>query len=230
MRALLDRETELRSFMTMATHDLKSPLAAASAHLEMLREDHAATLGEQGGQDLDGIERGLRRMERLVEDLLHYAKADQSTVTLTAVPLAELVAEVIADHATTGGADVAVTSDLPTVRADVKLLRHVIDNLIGNAVKYTSAGSAAQIRVSARTEQDGTVRVEVADRGIGIPASDRPHVFDAFHRSGNSGAYRGTGLGLAICRRIIERHNGQIGVEPNAGGGSRFWFTLPAQR
>src|SRR5512138_3416639 len=70
MEALLDRETELRSFMTMATHDLKSPLAAASAHLEMLREDHAATLGEQGERDLDGIERGLRRMERLVEDLL----------------------------------------------------------------------------------------------------------------------------------------------------------------
>jgi signal transduction histidine kinase len=104
----------------------------------------------------------------------------------------------------------------------------VIDNLIGNAVKYTLARSVAEVRVSARGETDGTVRVEVADHGIGIPESDRPHVFDAFHRSANSGAYRGTGLGLAICRRIVERHHGRIGVEANAGGGSRFWFTLPA--
>ncbi|MFI6072137.1 sensor histidine kinase [Actinoplanes sp. NPDC051343] len=228
MEALLDRETELRSFMTMATHDLKSPLAAASAHLEMLREDHAAMLGEQGERDLNGIERGLRRMDRLVEDLLHYAKADQAAVALTAVSLTDLVAEVIADHATTGSAEVRVIGDLPAVRGDAKLLRHVIDNLIGNAVKYTLARSVAEVRVSARAETDGTVRVEVADDGIGIPESDRPHVFDAFHRSANSGAYRGTGLGLAICRRIVERHHGRIGVEANAGGGSRFWFTLPA--
>jgi signal transduction histidine kinase len=227
MEALLDRETELRSFMTMATHDLKSPLAAASAHLEMLREDHGAALGEQGAQDLDGIERGLRRMDRLVEDLLHYAKADQTTVILTTVSLPELVAEVIADHATTG-AELTVTGALPSVRADANLLRHIIDNLISNAVKYTPAGSVAQVSVSAKAETTDCVRVEVADRGIGIPADDRPHVFDAFHRSSNSGAYRGTGLGLAICRRIIERHHGHIGVEANPGGGSRFWFTLPA--
>ncbi|WP_425322654.1 sensor histidine kinase [Actinoplanes ianthinogenes] len=69
--------------------------------------------------------------------------------------------------------------------------------------------------------------VEIADRGIGIPAAERPRVFDAFHRCANSGGYPGTGLGLAICKRIVERHGGRIGADENPGGGSRFWFTLP---
>lgn len=113
------------------------------------------------------------------------------------------------------------------VQADPELLRHVIDNLLGNALKYTGPGLAAQVEVRAQVLPGGTVRIEVADRGIGIPTADLPKVFDAFHRSANSGGYQGTGLGLAICRRIVERHGGRIGVEENPGGGSRFWFTLP---
>ncbi|GID30538.1 sensor histidine kinase [Paractinoplanes brasiliensis] len=227
-RRLRRRESELRGFMTMASHDLRSPLAAATAHLEMLRQDYAGALGDQGSQDLRTVERALHRINRLVEDLLQHATADQSALNLRPVPLNEMVADVTAERlAPAGGSRVTAGGPLPTVLADPKLLRHVIDNLIGNAVKYTPAGCRAEVEVTAEACSGGTVRIVVADRGIGIPVADRPKVFDAFHRSANSGGYPGTGLGLAICRRIIERHGGQIGVDENPGGGSRFWFTLP---
>ncbi|MEU4419893.1 HAMP domain-containing sensor histidine kinase [Actinoplanes sp. NPDC024001] len=220
------RESELRALMTMASHDLKSPLATATAHLEMLRQDHAEGLGDDAGQQLSGMERALGRINRLVEDLLCYAAAEQAPMDLRPVALSDLIADVIADHAGDGSC-VTVDGPSPSVVADPELLRHVLDNLIGNAIKYTPTGVRARVVVAVRAASGGALRVEVADRGIGIPEADRPKVFDAFHRSANSGAYRGTGLGLAICRRIVERHGGRIGVDENPGGGSRFWFTLP---
>ena len=216
--------TELRDFMTMATHDLRSPLAAATMHLELFRDDHAGQLGDD--ECLRATSRALGRLSDLVDDLLTYATADQRDLDLRPMPLDRAIARRLADIE---GA-VSVRGELPAVRADAKLVGHVLDNLLGNAVKYTRPGSRPTIEISARPCADDMIRIEVADRGIGIPAHDRPKVFEAFHRSTNSGAYRGTGLGLSICRRIVERHGGRIGVEENEGGGSRFWFTLPASR
>jgi len=220
-------ESELRGFVTMAMHDLKSPLAVAAANLEMLREQCAERIGDDGDHCLRATERALARITGLVEDLLSYAAAEQRTIDLSPVPLSEVIGEVITE---TPGSQVSSRGLLPTVLADPKLLRHLLDNLVGNAVKYTPPGTPAQVEISARPCPDATVRVEVADRGIGIPEADRPKVFDAFHRSTNSGTYPGTGLGLAICRSIVERHGGKIGVTENPGGGSRFWFTLPQPR
>ncbi|GIE28310.1 hypothetical protein Ait01nite_013550 [Actinoplanes italicus] len=216
-----DRESELRALMMMASHDLRNPLAGITAHVAMLREDYGE-LGEDFDRDLAVIERNLRRLNRLTQELLDCARTD-SELALRPVPLDDLVGEIVTDHP-----GVTVSGPLPTVLADVTLLRHVLDNLVGNAVKYTPAGTAPQIGIRAWTRADGTVRVEVSDRGIGIPADDRPKMFDAFHRCANSTGYPGTGLGLDICRRIVERHGGRIGAGPRPGGGSRFWFTLPA--
>jgi signal transduction histidine kinase len=220
--------SDLRALMTMASHDLKSPLAAVTAHVELIRADYGEALGEDFQRDLAAIERGLSRINRLAQDLLDYAKADH-TLELTEVPLEEVVREAIADHLPhPDHARFTVNGALPSVAADASLLRHVVDNLIGNATKYSPADTTPTIEISTHAMAGGFIRIEVADRGIGIPPSDRPKVFDAFHRCRNSGGYPGTGLGLAICRRIVERHGGHIGVHDNPGGGSRFWFTLPA--
>ncbi|WP_170154325.1 sensor histidine kinase [Actinoplanes italicus] len=226
--AASEHESELRALMVMASHDLKNPLATITAHIEMLRADYADTLGEAFGRDLAAIERGLHRLTTLTQDLLTYAKADH-TLSLATVSLSGMVDDVIADHAVTASTppEITVTGTLPDVPADAALLRHVLDNLVGNAVKYTRPGTAARIEISARVRTNGSVLVEVADRGIGIPAADRSQVFDSFRRCANSTGYPGTGLGLAICKRIIERHGGRIGVDENPGGGSRFWFTVP---
>jgi hypothetical protein len=107
------------------------------------------------------------------------------------------------------------------------MLRHVVDNLIGNSLKYVQPGRVARVDVTAGPAPAGWTRIEVADRGIGIPDEDKPNIFESFHRAHTAAGYAGTGLGLAICRRIVERHGGAIGVADNPGGGTRFHFTLP---
>jgi C4-dicarboxylate-specific signal transduction histidine kinase len=128
------------------------------------------------------------------------------------------------------------------------MLRQLVDNLVGNALKYVRPSTAARVDVTAArvdvtaarvdvtaarvdvtaAPAGGWVRVEIADRGIGIPRAERDTVFEPFHRARTVHAYGGTGLGLAICQRIVDRHGGRIGVTDNAGGGTRFFFTLPA--
>jgi hypothetical protein len=99
---------------------------------------------------------------------------------------------------------------------------------VGNALKYVQPGRSARIDITAGPRSPGWVRMEIADRGIGIPDDDKPNIFESFHRAQSAAGYAGTGLGLAICRRIVERHGGAIGVTDNPGGGTRFFFTLPA--
>ncbi|BCJ43471.1 hypothetical protein GCM10010168_42190 [Actinoplanes ianthinogenes] len=227
-RDLRRREAELRGFITMTGHDLRSPLTTIATHLQVLREDRGRTLGADVERDLAAMERAARRIDRLVEEMLGHARAVGSALRLGPVALDDLVAGVVAERVTVDdGTRVATGGPLPTVTADPMLLRHVIDNLVGNAIKYTPPGTRADVLVSARELAGRGMRIEVADRGIGIPADERSRVFDEFHRCANSGDFTGTGLGLAICRRIVERHGGRIGVEDNPGGGSRFWFTLP---
>jgi signal transduction histidine kinase len=116
---------------------------------------------------------------------------------------------------------------LPDVTVDPAMVHHVVDNLIGNALKYVQPQCAARIDVTAGAAGPAWARVEIADRGIGIPDDDKPNIFESFHRAQSAVGYAGTGLGLAICRRIVERHGGTIGVADNPGGGTRFHFTLP---
>jgi signal transduction histidine kinase len=116
------------------------------------------------------------------------------------------------------------------VHADRVMVRQLLDNLVGNALKYTLPGQPARIDIAAhqRAGDASTVRIEIADRGIGIPTEEQPHVFNTFHRAAAHTGYGGTGLGLAICHRVVDRHGGTIGVSDNPGGGTRVTFTLPA--
>jgi len=181
---------------------------------------------------LDRIARNADRMAALIDTLLAYATARDAPLRLGAVPLGPLVADVIEQRGQAPRPGGTLPPDfylgpLPEVRADAAMLRHVVDNLIGNALKYVQAGRHARIDVTAVAGPPGWTRIEVADRGIGIPDEDKPSIFESFHRARTAAGYAGTGLGLAICRQIVERHGGTIGVADNPGGGTRFHFTLP---
>jgi signal transduction histidine kinase len=116
------------------------------------------------------------------------------------------------------------------VRADRGMIRQLIDNLVGNALKYTAPGQPARVDISAhRRDDDDQWTVTIADRGIGIPFADQPHIFTSFHRAAAHRNYQGTGLGLAICERIVTRHGGTIAATDNPGGGTRVSFTVPAE-
>ena len=224
------REEELVGFAGIVAHDLRSPLARITGYADFLREQAAPRLDPEQRDFLERLYGGAQRMQVLIDDLLNYATADNQTLLCAPVDLNRLVAEVIRDRIS--GTDAVqpaiVLWRLPTVDGDPVLLRQVIDNLIGNALKYTPAGQDPNIEITGTAQDDGGWRIEIADRGIGIPAAQRATVFTPFTRADGSQLYQGTGLGLAIVQRIVERHGGTVGVDENPGGGSRFWFTLPA--
>src|SRR5699024_3643272 len=116
----------------------------------------------------------------------------------------------------------------PPVHADEAMVRQLLNNLIGNAIKYVRPGVAPEISVHARL-LGNRVEVTVADRGIGIPAEARDEVFEAFHRAHEDDRYDGHGIGLAVCKEIVERHGGRIAaLAPADGVGTRMVFTLPS--
>jgi signal transduction histidine kinase len=238
---LREREAELHAFAAVVAHDLKSPLQTIGGYAALLADSLTSDpdIAEMRST-LDPIRRGVERMRRLIDDLLTYATARDRTLTRTAVDLQAVVRDVVTErtsHLRTTGTDPATgqpvlfpdiyTGPLPVIDADPVLIRQLLDNLIGNALKYTLPAQPARIDIAAHPDRPGWTRIEIGDRGIGIPTTDQPHVFDTFHRSTAHRRYSGHGLGLAICKKIIDRHGGTIEAIDNPGGGTRIILTLP---
>ncbi|GAA3449892.1 ATP-binding protein [Dactylosporangium matsuzakiense] len=228
---------ELSSFAGVVAHDLLNPLTTIDGWaenladtLETMPKDDPAV--RDAGDSLARITRASSRMRHLINDLLAYTTARNAAIAPVDVALRDLV-----DEVTNARTDLAAAAGAPTpeftlghlddVRADPVLLRQLLDNLIGNAVKYTAPGTIPRITISSTVDEDALVRVELTDNGIGIPPGHHDAIFTNFHRAHRSSGYAGTGLGLAICKRIVERHGGAISVTDNPTGGSRFTFTLP---
>ena len=229
-------ETDLAVFAGVVAHDLKAPLAVIRGHCETAADELAdAPEGPEvfeARTALDRIANNADRMAALIDTLLAYTTSRDAPLRLGTVRLGPLVADVLEQRLPSprpGGPPPpdCYLGPLPDVHADAAMLHHVLDNLIGNALKYVPAGRPARIDVTAQPGPPGWTRIEIADRGIGIPDEDKPNIFESFHRARTAAGYAGTGLGLAICRRIVERHGGTIGVTDNPGGGTRFHFTLP---
>lgn len=227
---------ELASFAGVVAHDLLNPLTTIDGWAENLDDTLRAmpdTPEQRDAADsLSRIVRASGRMRHLINDLLAYTTTRNAVIAPVDVALRDLVVDV-----TTARADLAAAAGTPApvfelgrlhdLHADPVLLRQLVDNLIGNAVKYTAPGVVPRIEIGSARAGEGFVRVEISDNGIGIPPGQHEAVFNNFHRAHRSAGYAGTGLGLAICKRIVERHGGTIGVVDNPGGGSRFVFTMP---
>lgn len=227
---------ELASFAGVVAHDLLNPLTTIDGWAENLDDTLRGmpdTAEQRDATDsLSRIVRASGRMRHLINDLLAYTTTRNAVLAPVDVPLRDLVAEV-----TTARADLAAAAGTPApvfalgrlhdVHADPVLVRQLVDNLVGNAVKYTAPGVVPRLAISSQRIAGDLVRVEISDNGIGIPAGQHEAIFNNFHRAHRSSGYAGTGLGLAICKRIVERHGGTIVAVDNDGGGTRFVFTLP---
>ena len=173
---------------------------------------------------------GARRMQGLIQDLLSYSRvategkplqeADSSVALQRALDdLRQRIEETKAEVTSRG---------LPRLRADPTQLAQLFQNLIGNALKFTKQGTVARVEVSAEL-QAGQWVFSVRDNGIGIEQRFRERIFEIFQRLHGREEYEGNGIGLSICKRIVERHGGQMWVESEVGVGSTFWFTIPAR-
>jgi signal transduction histidine kinase len=220
----------LTDFAAVAGEHLLSPLHAIAGYSELLREETGPHLDEASRGFLDRIGGNTRRLLGTVDELVAYASAKDAAlkpepVDTTTLALGVVAARLDAIEGRRPGIDVG---DLPPVLADAELLGEVLGRLVDNAARFVRRGATAGITIGAREHTPGWWRIEVADRGIGVPDDHRARIFAPFHRAPSAHGYPGPGLGLAVCRTIVARHGGEIGVDPNPGGGSIFWFTVPA--
>ncbi len=210
------------------SHELKTPLTSIIGHVELLDES------ELPATSVKAIARNAQRLDRLITNLLNYSSLQQKRAHVRRPVDLDVLCrnsvELLAFQAESAGISCTLTqvSGPVVVSGDADELGRIIDNLVGNAVKYSRRGG--QVEVCASYEADAAV-VTVRDTGLGISKVDQGHLFSAFHRSSNPDALSlpGTGLGLAISRRIAELHGGDITVESEFGVGSAFSLRLPRQ-
>ena len=225
---LLRSNAELQEFAYVASHDLSEPLRTVAGFAALLERRYGETLEEDGRSHLRHIGEALARMQRLLDDLLSYAKAGgelaQAPVVLDGVvdELRESLAARIAETGATIDAE-----PLPVVMGDRVRLVQVFQNILANAMKF-SGDDPPRIRISAAQEDD-LWAISIADDGLGMRQDQAVSIFGMFQRV-HAGEGEGTGLGLAICKRIVELHGGTIRVDSAPGRGSTFTFTLPGAR
>lgn len=227
-------------FAANASHELRTPLAAIRAAVETLLNVVATTVDASAVRRFaEMIDRHSRRMDELVRDLLNLSRLEASTrpFELASIGLAAVLAEVESRHRERAGRkslgwSVTAGPDLPPVRANAYLLNLVLDNLIDNAIKFTSAGG--HVSVSARVVRGGddaaSVEIDVADDGCGIAVEEQERVFERFYQveRARSGHERGTGLGLSIVRQAVAAMAGSVRLHSAPGQGTTVTVTLPA--
>lgn len=223
----------LLDFAFVASHDLQEPLRKIRTFSSMLTENYGNALEATGKDYLDRMTGAADRMTLLLNSLLAYSRVTTKAKPFAQADLSEIVKEVLSDlevpiHETKASLEI---KDLPTIEADDSQMRHLFQNLIGNALKFHEAGVPPFIKIYGNPCLDQTCEIVVEDNGIGFDEAFAEKIFAPFQRlHGKSSPYKGSGMGLAICRKIVERHHGSITATSTPGQGSTFRISLPLKQ
>jgi signal transduction histidine kinase len=232
---LLERSNlELQDFAYITSHDLQEPLRKIQAFGGRLSDRYADQLNDEGRMFVERMNASAARMQRMINDLLDYSRLTSRAHQFERVALNEVVREVISDlevriNETGGKVEVA---DLPEVMADPLQMRQLMQNLIANALKFHRPGVPPVVKVGANgsgcgAAEAGRVVLHVEDNGIGFDEKYVNRIFVPFQRLHSKDTYEGSGIGLAVCRKIADRHGGEIQARSTPGQGSCFIITLP---
>jgi two-component system, sensor histidine kinase and response regulator len=219
---------DLESFSYSISHDLRAPLRAMNGFAGLLYEEFAEQLGDEGRRLLGIIRSNCITMDQLIIGLLDFSRAGTEPLDVDLIDMT-LMADAVAKEAliTYSGSTPRVDiGELPSARADARVIRQVWANLIGNALKYSAKRSEPKITISGRTIGHEAI-YEVEDNGAGFDMAYASKLFGVFQRLHRTEEFSGTGVGLAIVHRIITRHGGRISAEGKLGVGARFQFALP---
>ena len=218
---------ELEQFAYVASHDLQEPLRMVASYTQLLSRRYQGKLDATADEFIGYSVDGALRMQRLIQDLLTYARVGTKGDALGPVDAGKVLQQVLASLEVSIREQAAEVSfePLPWVHADESQLGQLLQNLVGNALKFRSPERPPHIHVSAR-QQGGEWVFAVQDDGIGIEPQYFERIFVIFQRLQAKTDYPGTGIGLAVCKRIVERHGGRIWVESRVGQGTTFFFTL----
>jgi len=219
---------ELEQFAYIAAHDLQEPLRMVASYTELLRERYQGKLDDRADKYIGYAVDGAQRMQRLLNDLLEYSRVGSRAKALQATDAESVLSAVLRglQKAVEANQAVIVREKLPMVLADEVQLGQVLQNLIGNALKFHGE-HAPRIRVRAEVAEK-MVRFAVADNGIGMEKESSGRIFQMFQRLHTREEYEGSGIGLAIAKKIVERHGGTIWFDSVPGEGTTFYFTIPA--
>ncbi len=229
---------ELEDFAHVASHDLQEPLRKVLTFGGRLKVKFGDKLGSNGLDYIDRMQNASERMQVLIEDLLTYARVTSKAQPFGQVDLARVAKEVLSDleiRIEEVGAQVEV-SNMPTIEADALQMRQLLQNLIGNALKFHRKGQRHIVKVHTETlaeheslpgKGSGACRLIVADNGIGFDDNQADRIFGVFQRLHGRSDYEGTGVGLAVCKKIAERHGGNIIAKGEPDKGAKFIVTLP---
>ena len=218
---------QLESFAYTVSHDLQEPLRSITMFAQLLEEEYRDTLAEEAQEYLDYIVGSASRMQSLIHDVLEYSRAGKDEQTWLTTDLNQLLESVIIDLQGTikkTKADIVI-KELPNVLINPTEIHQLFRNLISNSLKFRSH-KKPRVEI-ASTLQDNHWLITVKDNGIGIESQYQQKIFRAFKRLHSQETYSGNGIGLAICQKIVESHQGKIGVQSCLGKGSTFYFTLP---
>ncbi|NOY58002.1 MAG: HAMP domain-containing protein [Calditrichaeota bacterium] len=243
MKKLKKSNQELQDFAYIASHDLQEPLRKVQAFSDRLKTKYHDVLGDQGSDYLDRMQNAAGRMQSFITDLLSYSRVTTKAKPFTETDLSKIVSEVLDDlqiriEDVSGRVEV---DPLPTIEADPLQMRQLFQNLIGNALKYHKKDVAPLIKVyqdnprqknsgSNAALHNGFCHITVEDNGIGFEEKYTEQIFNVFQRLHGRSEYKGSGVGLAICRKIIDRHNGEITAKGKPGEGAKFMITLPTKQ
>jgi signal transduction histidine kinase len=219
---------DLEAFSYSVSHDLRAPLRSIDGFTKILAEDYAKDLDAAGREHAARIRRAAQRMGELIDDMLNLAKVSRADLRRAEIDLSALARE-IADTLRERSPDRKATfviAEPIEAKADSGLLRIALDNLLGNAWKFTSNREPAKIEIGTRVV-DGEPACYVRDNGAGFDMAYAGKLFQAFQRLHDAKEFPGTGIGLAIVHRIVTKHGGRIWAESEPGKGTTFYFTLP---
>ncbi len=222
---------ELQQFAYIASHDLQEPLRAISGFTELLERRYKGQIDERADKYIGFIVDGTKQMQQVIQDLLAYSRVQTKAHEFSLIDMNDSLNQALSNLQVSIRDKKAVINvdRLPDIFADGTQITLLFQNLIGNALKFQRPDTIPDIRISSRREGDWWI-FSVADNGIGIDPQYTERIFKIFQRLHAKGEYEGTGIGLAICKRIVERHGGEITLRSEPGAGSTFSFSIPTTR
>ena len=223
---------DLESFASVVSHDLRAPLRKIETLGNFLKEDYKDLLGEQGKGLINNMATITSHLSKLIDSLLQYSQVSMESKTFETVDLNSIVKKAVdnLDAQVQEANGKILVGNLPTIEGELTLLYQLSQNLIANALKFQMKEKSPIVEINSEAKESGNWEIVIKDNGIGFDLKYAEKIFRPFERLVNRNEFEGCGIGLAHCKKIIDRHNGDIKVESSPNQGSVFKIFLPKKQ